>query len=72
VAPGTIHSPYFAEIIANSPDPERVREELCDRQAMGRLGRPEEIAEGILYLACDESSFCTGTILTIDGGMTAR
>jgi NAD(P)-dependent dehydrogenase (short-subunit alcohol dehydrogenase family) len=36
------------------------------------MGSPAEIATGILYLACDESSFCTGTILTIDGGMTAQ
>jgi NAD(P)-dependent dehydrogenase (short-subunit alcohol dehydrogenase family) len=39
---------------------------------MKRLGKPAEIAHGILYLASDESAFCTGTILTIDGGMTAQ
>jgi meso-butanediol dehydrogenase / (S,S)-butanediol dehydrogenase / diacetyl reductase len=38
---------------------------------MKRLGEPNEIASGILYLASDDSSFCTGTILTVDGGMTA-
>ncbi len=38
---------------------------------MGRLAAPEEIAYGILYLACDESSYVTGSELVIDGGMTA-
>jgi NAD(P)-dependent dehydrogenase (short-subunit alcohol dehydrogenase family) len=39
---------------------------------LGRLGTPEDIAFGILYLASDESSFVTGSELVIDGGMTAR
>ena len=38
---------------------------------MGRLADPEEIAYAILYLACDESSYVTGSELVIDGGMTA-
>jgi NAD(P)-dependent dehydrogenase (short-subunit alcohol dehydrogenase family) len=71
IAPGTIHTPYFDEIIARADDPEGALRELEERQAMKRLGRPEEIADGILYLACEESSFCTGTLLTVDGGMTA-
>ena len=39
---------------------------------LGRLGRPDDIAYGVLYLASDESSFVTGTDLMIDGGWTAR
>ncbi|MCS5654968.1 MAG: SDR family oxidoreductase, partial [Dehalococcoidia bacterium] len=39
---------------------------------LGRIGTPEEIAYGVLYLASDESSFVTGTELIIDGGRTAR
>ena len=39
---------------------------------MGRLGTPEEIAAGILFLASDESRFATGSILTLDGGWTAQ
>jgi NAD(P)-dependent dehydrogenase (short-subunit alcohol dehydrogenase family) len=39
---------------------------------MNRLGKPEEIASGMLFLASDESSFMTGAILTIDGGWTAQ
>jgi meso-butanediol dehydrogenase/(S,S)-butanediol dehydrogenase/diacetyl reductase len=72
VAPGTIDTPYFAAILKNSPDPAAVRKNLEARQLLGRLGTPEEIAAAILFLAGDESRFATGTILTIDGGMTAQ
>jgi meso-butanediol dehydrogenase / (S,S)-butanediol dehydrogenase / diacetyl reductase len=71
IAPGTIRSPYFDEILAKSPNPAEVLAGLENRQAMKRLGEPHEIASGILYLASEDSSFCTGTILTVDGGMTA-
>jgi NAD(P)-dependent dehydrogenase (short-subunit alcohol dehydrogenase family) len=39
---------------------------------MNRLGRPEEIANAFLFLASDESSFSTGSMLIVDGGMTAQ
>jgi len=39
---------------------------------LGRMGQPEDIAAGILYLASDESAFVTGAELVIDGGMTAQ
>lgn len=39
---------------------------------LGRLGRPEEVAYGVLYLASDESSYVTGSELVIDGGRTAQ
>ena len=71
IAPGTIHTPYFDTILANSDDPDTTLKGLQMRQAMRRLGAPSEIAEGIVYLASDQSSFCTGSILTVDGGMTA-
>ena len=72
VAPGTIETPYFAEMFAKSPDPQALRKELEGRQAMGRLGRPEEVAYAMLYLACEKSSFVTGSVLVVDGGWTAR
>ena len=72
VAPGTIDTPYFDEILRKSPVAADSRRALEARQLLGRLGTPEEIAAGILFLASDESRFATGTILTIDGGMTAQ
>ena len=72
IAPGTIDTPYYTEILAKAADPVAIRKGLEARQPMGRLGTPEEIANGILFLASDESAFATGSILTIDGGMTAQ
>lgn len=72
VAPGTIESPYFAEMFAKLSDPAQARRELEQRQAMNRMGKPEEVAYAMLYLACDESSFVTGTVLVVDGGWTAQ
>ena len=72
VAPGTVDTPYFDRILKTSADPAAVRKKLEARQLLGRLGTPEEIAAAILFLAGDESRFATGTILTIDGGMSAQ
>lgn len=72
IAPGTIDTPYFSEILAKSPDAAAIRKGLEQRQLMNRLGTPEEIAARMLFLASDESRFATGSILTIDGGMTAQ
>jgi meso-butanediol dehydrogenase/(S,S)-butanediol dehydrogenase/diacetyl reductase len=72
VAPGTIESPYFDEIFRKSNDAKALRAQLEARQPMNRLGKPVEIANAILFLASDEASFCTGTILFVDGGWTAR
>ena len=48
------------------------REEAIDRTVLKRIGTPEDIANGALFLASDESSFMTGTELVIDGGLTAQ
>ena len=48
------------------------REEAIDRTVLKRIGTPEDIANGALFLASDESSFMTGTELVIDGGVTAQ
>ncbi|MCP5150104.1 MAG: SDR family oxidoreductase [Ectothiorhodospiraceae bacterium] len=72
VAPGTVESPYFTEMFRASADPAALRAGLEARQAMNRLGRPQEIANAILFLASDEASFCTGSMLVVDGGWTAR
>ena len=72
VAPGTIDSPYLERIFRKSDRPDELRRELNARQAMNRMGKPEEIASAFLFLACDDSSFCTGSMLTVDGGWTAQ
>lgn len=72
VAPGTIETPYFTDIFAKSADPQTLRKGLEQRHPMERLGKPEEIAYAMLFLASDDSSFCTGSTLVVDGGMSAR
>ena len=68
VHPGPIDTPMTEEGRAN---PERFAK-MMSRIPMGRYGRPEEVANGVLYLASDESSFVTGSELVIDGGWTAQ
>jgi 2-keto-3-deoxy-L-fuconate dehydrogenase len=70
ICPGTTETPSLEERIAAQGDAAAARAAFLARQAMGRLGRPEEIANLALYLASDESSFTTGQALVIDGGWT--
>lgn len=75
ICPGTIQSPSLNERIATnakklSKSTKDVRQDFVDRQPIGRLGTPEEIAAGAVWLASDESSYYTGQTMQIDGGMT--
>ena len=67
IHPGTIETLMTAHLLAE----EQYRQDRIDRTPIGRLGRPEDVAYGALYLASDESSFVTGSELVIDGGRTA-
>lgn len=71
VAPGTVDSRYFQEMIASSEDPDALLRELRGRSPMSRMGTPQEIAEAIAWLASGRSSFATGSVLTVDGGSTS-
>jgi len=68
VHPGPIETPMLQESLA---EPTR-REDFLQRTPLGRIGTPEDIAYGVLYLVSDESSFVTGSELVIDGGRTAQ
>ena len=52
-------------------DQER-RDRSAARHPLGRVGQPEDVAYGVLFLASDESPFMTGSELVIDGGLTAQ
>ena len=68
VHPGPIETDMIKDIIE---DKDRWEERLR-RLPMKRVGKPEDIAYGVIYLASDESSFVTGAELVIDGGTTAE
>lgn len=72
IAPGTVESPWIAKILADQPDPQKTRIQMQQRQPIGRMGTPEEIANLACFLASDEASFITGSNMVADGGLTAR
>jgi NAD(P)-dependent dehydrogenase (short-subunit alcohol dehydrogenase family) len=72
VCPGPVDTPLLRRGVARASDPEaKLRTEMSST-LLGRLGRPEEIASVIHFLASDEASFVTGSIVVADGGVTAR
>lgn len=72
ICPGTVESPSLdgriAELGKSVGGAEKAREMFIERQPMGRLGRPDEVAALAVWLAADESAFVTGTTQLIDGG----
>lgn len=72
VCPGTTDTPLVQAAIRNADDPQEARQNLEKIRPLNRLGRPEEIASAIVYLASDDASYATGSILSIDGGYTAQ
>ena len=73
ICPGTVETPFVEGYLEkfHSHNKEEVRAELRARQPIGRLGRPEEVASMVRYLASDEAAFITGSLFAIDGGWTA-
>lgn len=72
IHPGYIWTPMLENFAAQSGDVAAVRAGLNTKQPLGRIGEPDDIAWGIVYLASDESKFMTGAELVIDGGYTAQ
>ena len=71
ICPGRVETPFVKARLEEYPDPEKAYHEMSATQAVGRMGKPEEIASAALYLASDESSFVTGSEFIIDGGFSA-
>jgi NAD(P)-dependent dehydrogenase (short-subunit alcohol dehydrogenase family) len=71
IHPGYIETPMVANALHAIPNGNEMRDDIISRHALGRLGVPREIAEGVLFLASEASSFMTGAELVIDGGYTA-
>jgi NAD(P)-dependent dehydrogenase (short-subunit alcohol dehydrogenase family) len=72
VCPGVIDTPLTDSFLARAPDPEALRAEYAAASPLDRMGTPEEVANCVLFLASDESTFVTGSALVVDGATTAR
>jgi 2-keto-3-deoxy-L-fuconate dehydrogenase len=71
ICPGRVETPFVSARLKEYADPEKAYHEMASTQALGRMGKPDEIAHAALYLASDESAFVTGTAFLIDGGWSA-
>jgi len=72
IHPGYIWTPMVEHYIAAQADPAAAKAEIAALHPVGRIGKPDDVAFGVLYLASDESKFVTGAELVIDGGYTAQ
>jgi NAD(P)-dependent dehydrogenase (short-subunit alcohol dehydrogenase family) len=68
ICPGTVETGYTQSVLAVAADPQATREFMTQRQLIGRMGTPEEIADTIAFLLSPDSSFIYGAALIIDGG----
>ena len=72
VCPGPVATPLLEAIIEASSDPEQERRSIVEKTLLKRVGRPEEIANVILFLASEEASYMTGSVVVVDGGLSAQ
>ena len=68
ICPGYIDAGLAEGYFLAQPDPDRARRDAGKLHALGRIGRPEEVAQAAAFLASDEASFMTGSIVTVSGG----
>ncbi|MFL2769851.1 MAG: SDR family oxidoreductase [Rhodospirillaceae bacterium] len=70
ICPGVVDTPGLRHRLSTGNDFNGTLEGLAERQPIGRIGKPEDIANLVVYLASDESAYVTGSVFTADGGWT--
>jgi NAD(P)-dependent dehydrogenase (short-subunit alcohol dehydrogenase family) len=68
ISPGSIDTPGLSDLLASSETGEQRKKMISTMVPLGRLGKPDEIAKAVVFLASDDSSYVTGTELFVDGG----
>jgi len=72
LCPGLVDTPMLRAFADAQPDPDEARRRLAVEQPLGRLARPDECAQAVLFLASPAASFISGVALPLDGGFTAQ
>jgi NAD(P)-dependent dehydrogenase (short-subunit alcohol dehydrogenase family) len=72
IHPGFIDTPMVSNVIQAAESGNELRELIISRHPLGRLGASREIADAVVFLASDDSSFMTGAEMVVDGGYTAQ
>ena len=71
VCPGYIDTPIMEKVLRETGDPAKGRQDIVDKMPLGRMGSPQDVGAGILFLASADAAYISGTELTIDGAVTA-
>jgi len=71
ICPGRVLTPLVEKVIEDSDNPEEKKRLLSEDRPVKRMGKPEEIAAGVLFLSSNLSQYATGTVMCIDGGYTS-
>ena len=72
VAPSATDTGLFIRFSEQAPDPEALRRRIADTNPMGRLGTAREVCDAVVFLASDQSTYTSGSVIPIDGALAAR
>ena len=72
ICPGPIDTPLIWDSAKAFPDPDKAVEDAANATLLNRLGTPEDVAKAALFLASEDSSFITGSSITVDGGILTK
>jgi NAD(P)-dependent dehydrogenase (short-subunit alcohol dehydrogenase family) len=72
VAPSATDTGLFIRFSEQAPDPEGLRRRIAETNPMGRLGTAQEVCDAVMFLASDQSTYTSGSVIPIDGALAAR
>ena len=72
VSPTACEAGLFLKVVEQAPDPDAIKRMVAERTPMRRLGTADDVCESVMFLAGDESSYISGSVFPLDGGLAAR